>query len=106
MNYSIYLWNFRIVILNFYFIFNLIFIVRRSWIFFIETAWYKFKFIIIKFIIIIKMIYTSSSVERREVNLQFTTICWEIMSTERNSYKIYRETLDRESTLSETLHNW
>ena len=30
MNYSIYLWNFRVVILNLYFIFNLIFIVRRS----------------------------------------------------------------------------
>ena len=45
INYSIYLWNFGIVILNFYFIFNLIFIVRRRWIFFIETAQYKFQFV-------------------------------------------------------------
>ena len=53
MNYSIYLWDFRIVILNFYFIFNLIFIVRRSWIFFIETARYKFEFIIINLLLVV-----------------------------------------------------
>ena len=57
MNYSIYSWNFRIVILNFYFIFNYFNIYCKAQLnIFIETARYKFQFIII----IINIILTAT----------------------------------------------